>query len=182
MTKKKQHLKSYLLACIGIGIGILLDQYTKMLAVKHLKNQSSIDIIENVFQLHYLENKGAAFGMLQNQKLFFIITTSIVLVLICLFYINMPHTKRLIPLRLCLIGIAAGAVGNFIDRIRLNYVVDFLYFELIDFPVFNVADIYVTLSAIGLILLILFYYKEDDLEALFRFFPPKVRPDQKEKL
>ena len=63
--------------------------------------------------------------------------------------------------------ILSGAFGNCIDRIRLNYVVDFLYFKLINFPIFNVADIYVTVAAFLLVILILIYYKEDDLERIF---------------
>ena len=54
-----------------------------------------------------------------------------------------------------------------IDRVRLNYVVDFLYFKLIDFPIFNVADIYVTVAAVMLVVLVCFYYKEEDLERVF---------------
>ena len=62
----------------------------------------------------------------------------------------------------------AGAYGNFIDRLRLGYVIDFFYFNLIDFPVFNVADIYVTVSTIVFCLLLFFYYKEEDLERIVR--------------
>ena len=62
----------------------------------------------------------------------------------------------------------AGAYGNFIDRLRLGYVIDFFYFKLIDFPVFNVADIYVTVSTIVFCLLLFFYYKEEDLERIVR--------------
>ena len=76
-------------------------------------------------------------------------------------------TGRYLPLRLCAVGIIAGAWGNCIDRIRLNYVVDFLYFKLIDFPIFNVADIYVTVSTFTMALLICFYYKEEDFEGFF---------------
>lgn len=90
----------------------------------------------------------------------------------------MPHERHFIPLRICLLLIASGAIGNMIDRIRLNYVIDFFYFELIDFPIFNVADIYVTLSAGLLIVLILFYYKEDDLEMLFKLFSRKKNKEQ----
>ena len=64
----------------------------------------------------------------------------------------------------------AGAIGNFIDRITQQYVVDFLYFKLIDFPIFNVADIYVTCAAFAMILLGFFYYKDEDVE---RIFPSK---------
>ena len=73
----------------------------------------------------------------------------------------------MLPLKIAGILIYAGAIGNFIDRIRQSYVVDFFYFELIDFPVFNVADIYVTLSAIALIIVVLFYYKEEDFSLIF---------------
>jgi signal peptidase II len=65
-------------------------------------------------------------------------------------------------MRFLMVFIAAGAVGNMIDRVFLGYVRDFLYFSLIDFPIFNVADIYVTCATILLILLLLFYYKEED--------------------
>ena len=60
----------------------------------------------------------------------------------------------------------AGAIGNFLDRLRLQYVIDFLYFELIDFPVFNVADCYVTIACASFAFLVFFYYKESDFEFL----------------
>lgn len=65
-------------------------------------------------------------------------------------------------MRVCLDLIAAGAVGNLIDRISLSYVRDFIYFSLIDFPVFNVADMYITCATFTLLLLSLLYYKEED--------------------
>lgn len=104
--------------------------------------------------------------MLQNQKIFFLISGVVILVLAAYFYMKMPHTKHFLPLRVCIVALMSGAVGNMIDRIRLDYVIDFLYFELIDFPIFNVADIYVTLSAASLILLILFFYKDEDFDFL----------------
>lgn len=178
MKKKTNHYLSYLLATLSMIFAIFLDQYTKLLAVENLKNQAPIDIIENVFQLHYLENRGAAFGILQNQKIFFVIIGIIILIVALFFYLKMPHERHFIPLQICLLLIASGAIGNMIDRIRLNYVIDFFYFELIDFPIFNVADIYVTLSAGLLIVLILFYYKEDDLEMLFKLFSRKKNKEQ----
>ena len=69
--------------------------------------------------------------------------------------------KKYMPLRICSILLIAGAVGNLIDRVRLNYVIDFFYFKLIDFPIFNVADCYVVVACIIFAFLILFYYKED---------------------
>ena len=64
--------------------------------------------------------------------------------------------------------IASGAIGNLIDRIVLKYVVDFLYFELIDFPVFNIADCYITISVIILAIMLIFYYKEEDIDLILK--------------
>ena len=75
----------------------------------------------------------------------------------------MPDDKKYKVLHALLSMIAAGAIGNMIDRMRLDYVVDFIYFVLINFPIFNVADIYVSLSTVALVILLLFYYKESDL-------------------
>jgi len=167
MKSSKSPLKLYITSVLCIIIGIFLDQYTKFLAVTHLID-APIPIIDGVFELHYLENRGAAFGMLQNQQWFFLITGTILLVLVAIVYTRLPYTKRILPLRICMILVTAGAIGNMIDRIRLNYVVDFLYFKLINFPIFNVADIYVTVATFVIVFLILFYYKEDELDELFR--------------
>lgn len=164
--------KHYIIAIFAIIAGVILDQYTKLLAVTHLKD-APISIIKGVFQLHYLENRGAAFGIFQNQQIFFFITGIIMLMIVTVLYVRLPHTKRLLPLKTCLILIAAGAIGNMIDRVRLNYVVDFLYFELINFPIFNVADIYVTVATIGIIFLILFYYKEEEMDQFYKYFSLK---------
>ena len=158
--------KSYWISIFTIILGVILDQYTKLLAVKHLQD-APIPIIDGVFELHYLENRGAAFGILQNQQTFFLIMGILMLIAAGILIIRLPDVKRMIPLRACIVAIAAGAIGNMIDRVRLNYVVDFLYFKLIDFPIFNVADIYVTVAAFVLIGLIMFYYKEEEIAAFF---------------
>ena len=77
-----------------------------------------------------------------------------------------------------MIFITCGAIGNMIDRIRLNYVIDFLYFELIDFPIFNVADIYVSVATFVLVILLLFYYKDEELDEFFRVFSLKKNTEQ----
>lgn len=154
----------YVKAIAVVLILVILDQWSKYMAVLHLKNTDGISLIPGVFKLHYLENRGSAFGMMQNQKVFFIIFTIIALIVIMLIYTRIPDHKRMLPLKWIAVFIYAGAIGNFIDRIRQSYVVDFFYFELIDFPIFNVADIYVTVSAFLLIFLVLFYYKDEDFE------------------
>lgn len=145
---------------------IVADQLTKYYAVLMLKDQAPYSIIDGVFELHYLENNGAAFGILQGQKFFFLFIAAIILSMILYVLFKMPYQKKYIKLHITLVLIASGAIGNLIDRIRYDYVVDFLYFSLINFPVFNVADIYVTVAAFFLVALLLFVYKESDLEFL----------------
>ena len=138
------------------------DQFTKYLAVTFLKDDGPFIIIDGVFQLRYLENRGAAFGMMQGRQYLFVAGAAVIVLLIAYFYQKMPMTKKYIPLRICAVLLCSGAIGNMIDRLKLNYVVDFFYFDLIDFPIFNVADCYVVVACIAFVFLILFYYKEDD--------------------
>lgn len=152
-----------LLDMAGIIALVLLDQYTKNLAVVHLKDKPAFPVIRGVLELNYLENKGAAFGMLQNQKAFFIFVALVILGVIGYVLYKIPDEKKYRMLHVLLSLIAAGAIGNMIDRIRLDYVVDFIYFVLINFPIFNVADIYVSVSTVILVILLLFVYTEKDL-------------------
>ncbi|MBR1623810.1 MAG: signal peptidase II [Pseudobutyrivibrio sp.] len=153
----------------SLGLIILLvalDQWTKLLAIKHLMNKGDFIIIPNVLQLHYLENTGAAFSLLEGQQILFAIITPILLIALIILLIKMPQNKKFSALNYIIVFLIAGAIGNYIDRILNNYVVDFIYFSLINFPVFNVADCYVTVSVILLFILILFYYKDEDFEEI----------------
>lgn len=165
MGQKKQG-RNYITAIVLIVLGVVIDQYAKYLAVLYLKRKPSHVILKNIFELTYVENRGAAFGMLVNQRLFFIITGLLIFAVVIYMYIKIPKTKKYLPLRICGVLIFAGALGNLIDRVRLGYVVDFFYFVPIDFPVFNVADIFITVSFAALIILILFVYKEEDFTFL----------------
>lgn len=162
----------YMIGAIVSFLLILLDQVTKHLAVSLLKGQDSFVIIRNVFELHYLENHGAAFGVLQGKKVFFITITILMIVLLTYVYGRIPMERRFYPLHGICIALFAGAIGNFIDRILHNYVIDFFYFSLINFPIFNVADIYVTCAMALFIILFLFYYKEADLDRLSALIIP----------
>lgn len=159
--------KHYITAFIIALAGVILDQLSKYMAVHFLQGTDGIDLIPGVFRLTYLENRGAAFGVLQGQQWFFYIITAVILVVVVLAYVRIPAGRIFLPLQICAVFIVSGALGNLIDRVRLGYVVDFFYFELIDFPVFNVADIFVTVSAVLLAVLLLLYYKEEDLEQIF---------------
>ncbi|WP_173005557.1 signal peptidase II [Faecalicatena contorta] len=161
--KNTKSIQSYLLAVIGCIVLIVLDQFTKWLAVVHLKDQEPFVIWKGVFKLEYLENRGAAFGIMQDRQILFAVGAVVIVCLIGFIYGRMPHTSRYYLLRICAVMICAGAIGNMIDRLRLNYVVDFFYFELINFPIFNIADCYVVVACILFAFAILFYYKEDEL-------------------
>lgn len=159
-------IKRLVLDLILFILLVLIDQGTKYLAVLHLKDHAPMPIIDGVFELHYLENRGAAFGMLQNQKVFFIFIAVVILAAICYVLFRMPDGGRYRSMNLFCVLIASGAVGNMIDRFRCDYVVDFLYFVLIRFPIFNVADIYVTCATILLAIFLLFVYKDEELRFL----------------
>lgn len=147
---------------------VILDQITKNLAVVYLKDKPAYVIWDGVFELHYLENSGAAFGMLQNQKVLFVTIAAFILLIIGYILIKLPRNRHYAMLEALLVLIASGAVGNMVDRVQFNYVVDFFYFKLIDFPIFNVADIYVSVSCVLLAVLVIFFYKDEDFDFLGR--------------
>lgn len=168
METKTNTLKKAVIGMILSVVLIVIDQTTKLMAIHGLMNQQPFVILDGIFELHYLENRGAAFGILQGKKAFFIIFTILVLAFIAYIYLKrIPDEKKFRLMDGICILFFAGALGNFIDRVFRNYVVDFFYFKLIDFPVFNVADIYVTVAAFAMIILGLFYYKEDDYNKIF---------------
>ena len=165
----------WLFDVIMVALLVALDQFTKYLAVIHLENKPAIKLIDGVLELHFLQNRGAAFGMLQNQKVFFILVAVLILFIIGYVLFRMPDDKKYNIMHVLLVMIASGAAGNMIDRVRHDYVVDFIYFALINFPIFNVADIYVTVSTFLFVILFLFYYKENDFSFLSFRQQKKVR-------
>lgn len=145
---------------------LAIDQLTKYLTIVHLKDNPAISLIDGVLELKYLENRGSAFGILQNQK-FFILFVGVVFMMVILFFLfKLPSDKKFRIVHILLSAIIAGGLGNMIDRFRFDFVVDFISFVLINFPVFNVADCYIVVSTIGLFILFMFVYKEKDLEFL----------------
>ncbi len=158
---------------------IIFDQWTKHLAVAFLKGGAEIALLPRVLYLLYVENPGAAFGILRGQQFFFLLIT--IVVLLGILYtvwkipssfhsgqVEMEKSRSYFPLFWALCFVFSGAIGNCIDRQLRAYVVDFIYFSPIDFPVFNVADIYVSVSAFLLLLLFMFYYKETDFSFVKR--------------
>ncbi len=162
----KKRVFSLLFYIIGIAVLTELDQITKVLAESKLMGKPDFKVIGDAFVFSYLRNEGAAWGMLSGKINLFLVFTVIVVLLVTYVIINLPVTKKYVPLLITCTLLVSGAAGNFIDRVRFGYVRDFIYFKLINFPVFNVADCYVTVSVVLLIILILFVYKEDDFNFL----------------
>ncbi|GAB7388059.1 signal peptidase II [Bacillaceae bacterium] len=127
-------MRYYLIAFVVL----LLDQVTKWLVVRNMEVGESIPLLEGVFHITSHRNRGAAFGILQDQRWFFIAVTIIVVVGIVVYLRKIHREKPRLAVALSLI--LGGAVGNFIDRAATGEVVDFLDFTLIDYPIFNVAD------------------------------------------
>jgi len=140
---------------------VILDQLTKYLVLNNLKDIGHIPIIQNIFHLTYVENRGAAFGILQNQKYFFVIMKSIVIAVIIYFLIREKNLRKSVVV--CLSLIAGGAIGNLIDRIRFGFVVDFFDFRV--WPVFNIADMAIVIAQILLIYIVIKYdsFKQKEL-------------------
>ena len=152
---------------LSLIILIGIDQIVKVATVLYLKDSPAVVVINKVFEFTYVENRGTAFGMFQGGVPFFAIMTIVLLIIVLYFFIKLPNNKKMEPLRILCLLIVAGGIGNLIDRIFRGFVVDTFYFKLIDFPVFNVADCYVTVSLFVFIFLFLFYYKDDDFVGVF---------------
>ena len=169
---RNHSLKKNFLGITSLILLTAIDQISKILAEKYLKN-APVDLIKGVLRLQYLENRGAAFGILQNQRWFFIILTTAFLIAMIYVWVRIPDDRHFMALHFLCVLVSAGALGNLIDRACLIYVRDFIYFVLIDFPIFNIADIYVTVSAFLMFILVFFYYKEED----FSFLTSKAGED-----
>ena len=156
--------KRYGILAVCSALLIALDQWAKSMAYSTLRVNGPLVLIKGVFELLYSENRGAAFGILQGKQWFFFLVAAAVVIAVLVFVAKLPSGSRYLPLYIAMILLLSGAVGNLIDRAVRGFVVDFFYFSLIDFPIFNVADCYVTISAAALIILFLFYYKDSDLE------------------
>ena len=149
---KKKTRSEYILYSVIIAVGIILDQLTKWLSVTFLKKMTTLPLIKGVLHLTYVENRGAAFGMLADNRWVFMITSTVMIIVLSL-YLYLGHAEN----KLYAVSVAmiiSGGIGNMIDRLALGYVVDFIDFRLINFAVFNGADSFVCVGA-GLLMLAL---------------------------
>ncbi|MBJ8349360.1 signal peptidase II [Streptococcus zalophi] len=142
---------------ISIGIVlIILDQLSKLWIVSNISLGEVKAFLPGVFSLTYLRNYGAAFSILQNQQWFFFVITIAFLGAATRFFIKSKDHQ--IITRIGLLLILSGGIGNFIDRLRLGYVVDMIQLDFMDFAIFNVADSYLT---VGVLVLVLALWKEN---------------------
>lgn len=151
-----------LLVLLGIAGLVAVDQVTKALAVLFLQDEP-VAVWDGVFDLTYVENRGAAFGLGQGYGWLFAVLT----VILSLGILGLLFGTRRFRHPLAVASgmlIVAGGVGNLIDRVWRGFVVDFFYFKWIDFPVFNVADCCVVIGAILLAVYVLFVYREPEAE------------------
>ncbi len=142
-----------------VALVVITDQITKYIAVLNLKNIDTFPIIKDVIHFTYVENRGAAFGMLKDHRWVFMVVSSVVIcvILFAMFkYKSYLHPLLMTGLSFCV----GGGIGNMIDRVINGFVVDFVDFTLIDFAVFNVADTFVCIG-VGLMVLDLLLGKSD---------------------
>lgn len=160
-------LIKYVTPLVAAGILIFIDQFTKYLVAANMDLYEFYPVIQDVFEIRYIQNSGTAWGLFagMNMHTFFVIMTVVLMAVMVYTYIKLSAHRQYLPLNITLVILFAGAVGNMLDRIRLHYVIDFLYFKLINFPIFNVADIYVVVGMLLLAYLILFRYQEEDAGA-----------------
>lgn len=142
----------YILALLIIGV----DQFTKYLTVANIDLHEVIEVIPNVLSWMYLRNTGAAWSILEGQMWFFYIITLIVVIVVVYYLQKYAHQSGLLALSLSFI--LAGSIGNVIDRLRFGYVVDMIRLEFIDFPIFNVADMALS---VGVALMILYVFLDE---------------------
>ncbi len=159
--------KRFVLDCILhlslLGFLLVADQLTKLWARNELA-KAPIILWNDVFSLRLVYNTGASFGIFHNHTAILTVFSIVAMVAIIVFYFLLPKTNKMRLMRLTLTIIVAGGIGNIIDRIAFGKVTDLFSFDLINFPVFNVADIGITCGAVLMCALWIFYYKDEDFK------------------
>lgn len=131
---------------IPILVFLLIDQFVKYLVRSNMVQGQSIPILQNIFHLTYIENPGAAFGILANHRLLFLLLTAVITGIMFYLYLQLNNKKS--PTAFSLALVISGALGNFIDRFFRGTVTDMFDFQI--WPIFNIADICICLGLAGL--------------------------------
>lgn len=154
--KNKPHIMWLWVAVIAVSV--ILDQVTKLIVVKNMELYETAPFIKGIIEFQYIENRGAAWGMFSENRWIFIIISAAALIALPIMLYKYRNLHFLFGFSLSLV--IGGAAGNMIDRVFAGAVVDFLNFQFIDFPVFNVADICVTVGAALMFIYLIFIDKE----------------------
>ena len=150
---------TYLLMALFAAAAVVLDQVTKAMTVANIPLYSRVPFWDGLFHFTYVQNTGAAFSSFLGQQWLFALIFAVFTV--AMVYELKKNTMGFLPFeRWCLAAIWAGGLGNMIDRVRLGYVVDMIEVEFIRFPVFNVADCFITCGCILLVISLIFINKE----------------------
>ena len=160
--KNKSDKQFYIISAIIVIVLVILDQITKWQALTKLKPIKNTVVIKGFLDFTFVENRGAAFGILSGRRVFFILLTVVVAIGILYSFYKLPKTKEYNWLKCGLVLVLSGAIGNVIDRAVRGYVVDFLEVTFIKWPVFNLADIYVVVGACFILFFSLFVIKEEE--------------------
>lgn len=166
--KNRSLISRILSGCLFVLFLVAADQLSKYAALR--LRSGDIVLIKGVLRLMYAENTGAAWSLFSGKSPLLIAVTSLLILYVVMVWISLcrkGNDYRL--LRILLLSVAAGGAGNLIDRIRLGYVIDFIYFELIRFPVFNLADCYITCGVFAVIISFMTVYRKEDPELLMPF-------------
>lgn len=145
------------MAFFALIVGVLLviaDQIIKMLVSAHLKPVGTVEVIDNIFSLTYVENRGVAFGMFKDMQWIFILITSVFIIAIIVYMFKTKPKGKLFYV--CAGLIIGGGVGNLIDRVFYGYVIDYLSLSFFS-PVCNFADYCITIGTVMLVIYILFF-------------------------
>lgn len=181
--KKLSHVLVPLLFLAGM---VGLDQWTKYLTIQHLSDGHEVKFLGNAVVFSFMKNHGMAWGLFQNAQFVLCLLTIIAIGIIIFLYVRTPFEKEYRPIRIAEVMLVGGALGNLIDRIfRLEpgetyfhgYVVDMIYVKAINFPVFNVADVFVSLAFLSFLFLLIFVYNEDEFNKCFGNFPSRKKKE-----
>ncbi len=150
---------TYIFMAVMAVLILGVDQLTKLLTVANIPLYADVSVLPGVVGLTYVQNDGAAFSMLEGQQWLF----AVIFALFAAFII-WEFSKKRLPFttfeRFCIVAVFSGGLGNMIDRLRLGYVIDMIETQFMVFPIFNVADIFITCGCIALIAHMIFFNKE----------------------
>ena len=150
---------AFVFYCIFIGVAVLADQVSKYLTVANIPLHGDVAAIDGLFHFTYVRNTGAAWSMMSGMRWLFVFLFVVLTALVLFEYFKKPLPFSKFE-RWCIAAVYAGGMGNIIDRIRLGYVVDMIEVDFISFPVFNVADCFITCGTFALIISLFFFNKE----------------------